>query len=773
MLPYKFIFSFIIILMCSSTFAQQTRITGKVLREDSSPAEYANVSLLKADSTFLKGVNTDMDGFFALNNDIKANCLLSVSYLGYETTYTHLDANETNADLGEIILQPASVNLDEALVTAQSVINKADRKLITPTKTQVESSTSGLDLLQKLQLPRINIDYINNKITASGNGTVQLRINGVEVTHAEIVALRPEEIVRIEYHDDPGLRYGNAAAVLDYIVRRRESGGNINANGMHGVTSVGFTEDYLSAKYNNRKSEFSANSNWRYRKINWVRTNDESFIYPDEELHRIEKGLPTMFKENQINTSVNYSLLESDKYYFNARFRYNFSEMPNSYSDRKGELETSYNPIPLTVTDHSEEKYNTPVLDLYYQHHLKNDQLLIFNVVGTYISSTTDRHYTEFREDKPVTDITSYIKGDKYSIIAEGVYERNLGIGKLSTGLKYKQTYANNKYSGTVDADVSMKQAENYLYVQYQFKKGKFNYMAGVTGSRFYYSQGNESQTKFLLQPSVRVNYTPSDNAYVRYRFNLWSHIPSLGELNNVQQDIDSLQIRRGNPYLKSGYSLNNQLTAGYNKGIFGVDLYIQHTYRNKPVMESIYFEDGKFVRTSENQKGHHHLNLEATFKIKPWKEYLSVSLTPGINRYISEGNDYLHTYTNKYIRGQVDLMYKEWVLSFMGATNWDWFFGESMNEGEKLYTLAIGYNQPKWSIMFGGFNPFGGDYKRYEENWSKLVPSRNEIFTNDIKQMFFVKASINIDFGRQFKSSNRRLNNEDSDAGIMSGAKK
>ncbi len=765
----------IVLLIAAQTMlGQQVKITGKIVdKANSSPIEYANIALLSKDSVFIKGVNSDAQGYFAMNNTKADNYLLSVSFLGYETSYVPVSHPDKDNDLGNIALEPASIALSEATVTAQSVINKPDRKLITPSNAQVQASTNGMDLLQKLQLSRLTVDPINNKISISGNGEVQLRINGVQVTNAEVVALRPEDIIRIEYHDDPGVRYGNAAAVIDYIVRRKESGGNINGNAMQGISIPGFADDFMSAKYNNKKSEFSANVYWNYRDIDWTRTNDETFRLPTEELHRVEEGLPTKFKNSYINSALNYSLMEQDKYYFNATFRYNHWDMPNAFSDRRSTLKTSYNPIPLTIVDHSSEYNKTPALDLYYQRNLKNDQLLIFNVVGTYISSNSKRTYQEHREDEAVTDIYSDISGDKYSLIAEGIYERKLGEGKFTAGLKHKQTYANNTYAGTVDRDVSMKQAESYIYAEYQFKKGKFSYMANLTGTRFYYSQADNSQEKFLLQPSFRVNYSPNDNAFVRYRFNYWGHIPSLGELNDVQQAMDSLQIRKGNPNLKSNYSLNNQLTAGYNKGMFGVDLFAQYTYRNKPVMESIYFEDGYFIRTSENQKAHHHLQVQATFKIKPWKEHITLSFTPGVNRYISYGNNYTHTYTNKFMRVNLDANYKSWVMNFWMGTSWDWFYGETKNEGEKLHMLSIGYNKPNWSVAVGSFNPFGGNYKRNDENWSNLAYSKSQIFSDNLKQMIFVRASFNINFGRQFKGGDRRLNNSDTDSGLMSGAKK
>lgn len=765
----------IALLLSQYALGQQMSITGKVTDKATSlPIEYANISLLSQDSTFIKGVNSDTEGHFSINNTNIGNYLVAISYLGYETAQVVIDKPTPKNDLGNIALEPNSIALSEATVTAQSVINKPDRKLITPSESQMKTSTNGLDLLQKLQLPRLTIDHFNNKVTASGNGEVQLRINGVQVTNAEIVALRPEDIIRIEFHDDPGIRYGNAAAVLDYITRRRESGGNINGDFGHGVSQLGFADDYIAGKYNNKKSEFSVNSYWNYRNIDWTRTNDETFHFPDKEIHRLENGLPTKFKNHYINTALNYSLMEKDKYYLNATFRYDFSDVPNSYSDRKGSITTSYNPIPLVVTDHGTEKYNTPALDIYFQRNLKNEQLLIFNVVGTYISSTNRRNYTEYRGDNLETDINSHISGDKYSLIAEGIYERKLGeSGKLTSGLKHKQTYANNTYMGDINKDISMKQAETYAYAQYQLKKGKLNYMVGTSVVRFYYSQSDKSQEKYLVQPSARINYNPNDNTYFRYRFNLWSHIPSLGELNDIQQNIDSLQVRRGNPNLKTNISFNHNLSAGYNKGIFGVDFNAQYTYRRKPVMESTLFEDGKFVRTSENQKGHHHLGLEATFKVKPYKEYINFSISPGLNRYVSEGNEYTHTYTNKRIRANLDVMYKNWIFSAWGSTSWDWFYGETMSEGETMYMMSIGYKKPAWSIMAGAFNPFGGDYKRYEENWSKMISSKNHIYTDDIKQMFLVKMSFNINFGRQFKSADRRINNSDTDAGLMSGAKK
>ncbi len=752
--------------------AQQIKISGKVVdKTNASPIEYANVTLLQSDSTFVKGVNSDSNGLFDIINPT-GDYLVSVSYMGYETSYVPVKSPTTDSNLGNITLEPSSVALNAVVVTAQSVIDKADRKLIFPSESQIKTSTNGLDLLQQLQLPRININPIDNAITTSGRGEVQLRINGALTTNEEIRAITPADIIRIEYHDDPGARYGSASAVLDYIVRRRESGGNIHGDFMNIIGPVGFAEDNLAVKVNHRKSEFGLNAYWGHRKLKWTRSNSETFNFPDKILHRDEVGEPTLFKYNNLNLALNYSLMETDKYFLNVVFRNAYNNSPNLYSNRRSTITTSDNSVPLSISDLSSEKTNIPSLDIYFQRNLKKDQLIIVNVVGTYIDSKNSRVYEESRDGNPVTDIQSHITGDKYSLISEGIYEKKTEKGKFTTGVKHAQVFTKNQYTGNTAAEVAMNLAETYVYAEYQIQKGKFNYVASVGGIRSYYSQGEDREEDYSFRPSARVTYNINDKTFIRYKINIWGNTPSLANLNAVEQEIDSLQIRRGNPNLKMSQGYSNNITAGYDKGMFGIDVFLQYNYQRKPVAERILFEGGKFIRTYENQKAHQQLGAEVTLRFRPIKDRLTIAFTPGINHYISEGSDYRHTYTNKYMRMSIDGNYKSWVANFSMYTPWDYFYGESLESGERIHSISFGYNKQNYSVILGAFNPFGGTYRRNDQNWSALAPSQSKIYTPNLTQLIFVKASFNVNFGRQFKGGDKRLNNSDNDSGIMSGSK-
>ncbi|RGN34232.1 hypothetical protein DXB65_14145 [Bacteroides oleiciplenus] len=667
-----------------------------------------------------------------------------------------------------------AISLDEVTIKARSVIEKDDRKVILPTQNQLKMSSSGIELLSRLQLPRITVDIMSGEITTSGNGEVQLRINGVQVTYTEVSALNPEDIFRIEYHDTPGVRYGNASAIIDYITKARKTGGSIRGGAFHNLSSDRTSiDDMLSGRYNYGKSEISANIRYIQRKGDWTREYDERFIFPDKELHRQETGEPTLFNKKLLTSSLNYSLQEKGKYLFNAQFRYTLQDNPAGYEDQKSKLYTSDSDIPLSIYDHTKEQNHLPALDLYYQQDIKNNQRLIFNIVGTYIKSSSTRVYQEKQEDLTETELYSNITGKKYSLITEGIYEKKIAQGVLTGGLRHIQSYTNNQYLGNDAMDVILKQAESYAYAEYKGKIQNWGYMANMALNRFYYSQKDNRSERYSLQPSFLISYNPIDNLHFRYHINLKNNAPSIAYLNDVEQNIDNLQIRRGNPTLKAFRSTIQDFNAAFNTGICSIDALVSYTYEKNPIMESVLYEGGMFVHTYENQKSFQHLAAEVTFKIKPWKEYISLSVTPGISRYISTGNHYLHTYTLKELRINLDASYKNWLLSFMTITPPNRYaYGEQLMKGELMHTLMIGYKQPAWSVMAGIHNPFMKTYRSENENWSALNPVKSDIHSTNMSNTFVVKVNFNLNFGRQYKSANKTIQNMDTDSGILQGTK-
>lgn len=217
-------------LMIAACAKAQT-ISGRLVDEQHKPLPYANVVLQQTDSTFVKGETSDEKGSFRMTKVSGGDYRLVISSIGYETLYIDLQGFNRSTDLGTLTLKEDTKQLGEVTVTASNVTATADKKLVFPNEQQVKASANGVDLLRNLLIPRLSVSPIDNSVSTTDGGTVQLAINGRKATKEEVTALQPSEIIRVEMLEDPGLRYGEADAVVNYVVRRYDMGGSFGYDG--------------------------------------------------------------------------------------------------------------------------------------------------------------------------------------------------------------------------------------------------------------------------------------------------------------------------------------------------------------------------------------------------------------------------------------------------------------------------------------------------------------------------------------------------------------
>lgn len=762
--------------MIQGVFAQNLEIKGMVRNgRDKVPLEFANVVLQTADSVFITGTTTDGKGRFMLDKVKAGDYLLAVSSLGYETQYIALDGFNKSIDLKEILMEDAAVSLDGVTVSASNTSSRSDRKLIFPSDRQVKASTNGMDLLQQLMLPKITVNPMSNEIKVPGNGEVQLRINGVKVELDEIKALLPTDIIRIEFHDNPGLRYRNAEVVLDYIVRRPETGGNFSVDMSQGVNAL-WGEHRVSGKINHKKSEFGASYRIGPRDFYGMsRDNEEIFHLADGTvLHRKETGDPSHASMFMHNLNLNYSVQDPEKYLFNATFRYWNNHQ--SHWDYRGILSNLDNPDDyVDMVDLNSSDNQVPALDLYYQRNLKNDQTLVFNVVGTYNRTSSHRFYQESRGEELLTDINNRVSGKKYSLIGEAIYEKKLANGNsLSGGVWHTQSFSDNEYRNGHDYETHMDQSASSIYGEFKGKVRKLDYMLGVELARLYYKQEgtDDSDQFYTFNPRFTLQYALPGQSFIRLKGYVGNLSPSLGNLNAVEQVIDSLQLQRGNPRLESYMSYLLDLNYEYQKGIFYALVNGTYEYVPNAIMDEKYQEGNKIIQTWNNQKNWQRVVGFAMFRVGPIKDILQFSFTGGVNHYISNGNTYSHRYTNWYCNMQASFTWKKFMLMYQMNTNWNRFWGETLEGGENIQMFMAKYNFKNLSLGIGAFNPFSDNWKVQSENWNQYASSKKTSYIKESSRLFVVSVSYNFSFGRTYKAGQKRLNNSDSDSGVMSTGK-
>ncbi|MBO7381387.1 MAG: carboxypeptidase regulatory-like domain-containing protein, partial [Neisseriaceae bacterium] len=93
--------------------AQQT-INGRITNGEAQPVEFANIVLMAADSAFLGGTVSDLEGRFTLTQPADAH-YISISSIGYEAFCKEISEI---SDFENIVINAVTTELDEVKVKA-------------------------------------------------------------------------------------------------------------------------------------------------------------------------------------------------------------------------------------------------------------------------------------------------------------------------------------------------------------------------------------------------------------------------------------------------------------------------------------------------------------------------------------------------------------------------------------------------------------------------------------------------------------------------------
>jgi len=767
---FLFFFLFAFCILENNIFAQKFKIKG-IVKQVNDSSVYSNISLFYR-NTFFAGAYTADSGKFELENITKGTYFIIVSSLGFKTDTIFIKKLSKDLDVGTIFLEPLPIALNEVKVSAKYIINENGIKYVLPTYNQMKSSTNGIMLLEKINLPRLQVDGVSNTIQISGGGQVQLRINGREVSTQDVSALQPDEIIRIEYHDKPEARYDFAAVVLDYIVKHRESGGYIYTEIWNGLLTK-YGEDRIVAKINYKKSEFSASYNLAYRdwKHLW-RENHETFNRENDTITRYESGKPAGFEYFNQRINMNYNYQDGNKL-LNVSFTAQFNNQV--HKDWKSELYSSASPIPVSMVDSSQNKLKYPSLNIYYQHPLNTQELLIFNIFGLYNTGSYNRLYKESHENMILTNLTSNVGETQYTGGFSFLYENKLKAGTLNIGLKERTTLTQDNYNDNNSTYISTLDLHNlYLYTQFGNQIKKWYYRIGIGISENWQIVDSLTHRYIYFRPSLTLVYTPSDSWEFDYSGSIYTKSPSLSALSSHDQYIDSLQIQRGNPALKPQIEYYNAVSVDYTKKNFGLSYSLSYSYFASPLMENSYLENNMVIRTIENQKQFQIINTELELREKLYKDIFTIKIYSGINHYISDGNTYEHVETIFYYGGKVSINYKKFAFSWsLNQNTYDSFWGETLTRGESAHMVSLSYNTSNFYIGLDCLNMFSIKYIGTKDSYSAVAPYSRYEYLSELKNLIRFKITYTFKYGKEYKAKNtKNRNSDDTESGILKGEK-
>lgn len=656
-----------------------------------------------------------------------------------------------------------SITLDEVTVRASKVVNKPDGMVIYPTDSQRQASTNGYSFLEKLTLPNLRVDNINHTISAIDNrGGVQLRINGIIVDKPEMTALDPKDILRIDFIDKPGVRYGESLAyVINIITRRNDSGYSIGTDITSAITTIQ-GDGMVYGKWNKGKSEWSVSYDINGGKSKGSNIlQNANYTLTDGSIYTIERNdVETLRKYISHNAKLTYNWADSTATVFQTSLSGALNKTPDNYSIK--EIIDGNHSYKATSRDGSKDL--SPVLDIYFFRQLTPKQSIIANAVGTFISTKTNSFYDEG------TPYIYNVDGKSASLLSEMIYENRLKPFTLSAGLNYRYKHTRNDYTGDATAKTRMNDNKLYAFGEIKGSIKQFQYSLGTGVSYIHYTQNEHTYNFWTYRPKLTLTYNPSNELQMSYTFQMQERTSRIAMTSDAAIRTNSMEWTVGNPDLKPSRDMEHRLLVSYNTN--RLQSFIEGYYKQCRRPNMAHYErtdDNRFIYTQINQKEIDVLNITAYAGYWILPEKLQVAANGGMYRCFNFGYDYTHCYTSWFYVGSITAYLGKFYLRGYIDNGTRFLEGESKGYNGAYSALQASYNLKNWQFSLTWANPLCSNYKSFENELLNRNLYKHSIgYSKDSGNCISLNIVWRLSGGRNHQSAEKRINLKDTDNGII-----
>ncbi|MFO8022497.1 MAG: TonB-dependent receptor [Perlabentimonas sp.] len=263
----------------ASVFAQFGDVQGKVVDEETSEGiPFATVALYNQNSNEpIEGVTTNVDGTFEIKAIPFGDYKIEVSFMGYNTKEiadVSIKKEASNVNLGSIILNPSSVQLEGVEVTAmqRTVSSKIDRRTYRANDFETARGGNATDVLNRLPSVSVSPD---GDVSVRGTTDFMVYLNGRPTQIEPSILLgqiAANNIESIDVITVPGAKYdaqGKGGIINISTKTKSVEGFSLSANGQLGGAPWGHRTDRITGRELTDNS-YTGGLNLMYANNGWV-----------------------------------------------------------------------------------------------------------------------------------------------------------------------------------------------------------------------------------------------------------------------------------------------------------------------------------------------------------------------------------------------------------------------------------------------------------------------------------------------------------------------
>jgi iron complex outermembrane receptor protein len=568
------------------------KLKGKIASE-TTPLEWADVSISNSDGKIIDGTTTKQDGTFEINIK-KGAYKIGVSLLGFIDYEKEIEI-ENDFDLGIILLKENRTNLNEVVIQAKknTIVQKTDRVVY---NLENNVTTVGGDALSAINTaPGVVVQ--SNVITILGKGASRVMIDGrmVELTAEELnnflKSISASDIKNIEIISNPPAKYEaeGTGGLINIIMKKgaRDSWKNTTTasydQNKYGIYSL--RNNFFFSK---NKFRFSASING---KTGYKNAYEVSEVYFVEGLSTLKARTKVKDENASGKLALDYDFSEKTTVGFqylnnknNPDFqsdiridRYNTKKqlqnyiLNTSFAD-KGSSNQTYNVHLITKLDSLDRKLSFDVD--YFDYNSKFDRKFVAN---NYEADMTFIAINQSGRNISNQDINNFsFKADM---------EHPLQALQLSYGAKMSFTNSTSDvfYFNTITGipELDPQQSNRFKYTennQAVYINGdkkineKWNFQLGLRlentkTNGFSQNLNQETENNYLkLFPTFYASYKENENNNFSLNYGKRINRPRFDLLNPFRIYISSNSYSEGNPFLKPSFSDNFEFSHSYKE---------------------------------------------------------------------------------------------------------------------------------------------------------------------------------------------------------------
>lgn len=632
-------------------------------------------------------------------------------------------------------------SLDEIVVEGKYIVRDGDKLLITPTKEQRRHASNGYELLRNLMLPGVGVDVTSGAVNVIGMNAT-LYINGLPCDLRDMKALRPRDVVKIEYIDAPSGRYSNDVLAINFITKQYRYGGYVTLDGYQtvGINSGSYN---VASSINNDKLTYSVFAGFNYHD---VKGNEQW----GEEHYYLPQGTISRETHSTICQKANIEY---------GQFRVQYQD---SCKQVVGKISLGGNSVPamesqgtinqngglMEYTSHIDSKSISSRFDLTGQFTTRRSHSFTYGLHGAYSRNRYNRVY-----DEVAFASTTRETENAGNIQASLIYNWIKGHNSLTTSFFQYYNIYDATYEGTTSSRQRLWKSETLGFLAYDRALGSHWSVNGRVGFNWYQFRLHGNDRFSSLHPRLNIGLRYRNKNSMVMLSSMFAN-PSYGMnvINRATVVVNPYLVVRGNPYLNKSYDTSSYIYYSGQFGKFNIAAMSQYAFDINPVT-NVYFTDGNtVVRSYANDGNDHYASAAMTATFNP-------SNRLALSGYIQCSHTRINT-ADEHIRHNslTGNLIVKWYVGEFSISPWVEFGKTTLSRSSAAltcnpisYNLQVTYTHGNLYAAVSFASPFSRN-KTASRLATSVYAYKNTIMNRSLSRLCYITLSYTLDFGRRIQ---------------------